>query len=572
MKAPKKKVILVGLTFSGLCAYGLWHLKAYARKYGSIRNNYDINILEFGAGENSRKIVKEVFKRRPDILGFTVHHGLEAKVADISDGMKRKMKDLLIIWGGTEVSNNSESVLKRNSFVDVITRGEGEVTFAEILKRHLLRPFDFADIEGIARRCGKETTCNPDRRPETELANFPSPYLSGILDPKKYEVVHVETYRGCPFKCGYCYEYRGFKDVRFFPIARIRKELPFLLRSGVHSIKFFDTTFTWKKKRVMEILRILAENNKNTIISAETVGELLDEDIIRRMKRAGFLSLEIGIQTVNGKTLRNIGRPWHRKKFEENVKCLIKYNINPLVHVMGGLPGDNLADTKETINYVFSLGATPHLFLTRILGGTRFEKEAGHFGIKFLHHGLRDIVSNSTYSAEEVTRYTNIMAAHAYCRDIINGIPTLARELRMEPADFYEKFSVRLRTPGLNDRPLLPLREISEFLRREHNNIGRDKRGMLMEFLRYCAHEFKARNLRWDGPEREKASGATYESLKFEHDFSGLEMFHPRLVNLRDIRDVKTVIVFIREKRDIKKIAVYTGKSQREKLKTRIRV
>ena len=97
----------------------------------------------------------------------------------------------------------------------MVIKGEGELTFAELLKCYLGEG-RLADIAGISYRMNDQVIENPDRLPIEDLSEIPSPYLEGIVVPRD-RVTYIETYRGCMFRCHYCFEGKNLPRLRFFP-------------------------------------------------------------------------------------------------------------------------------------------------------------------------------------------------------------------------------------------------------------------------------------------------------------------------------------------------------------------
>ena len=86
---------------------------------------------------------------------------------------------------------------------DYTVSGEGEVSVPELISK-ILNTSEKSDKVIISQL--------------PELSILHSPYLDGIIDPSEYGGALWELARGCPFKCAYCYESKGEKTVRLFPI------------------------------------------------------------------------------------------------------------------------------------------------------------------------------------------------------------------------------------------------------------------------------------------------------------------------------------------------------------------
>jgi radical SAM superfamily enzyme YgiQ (UPF0313 family) len=208
--------------------------------------------------------------------------------------------------------------LGENPFIDAVVKGEGEVTFAELLK-HYLGKGRLEGIEGVSYRIDGQVFENPDRPLIENLSEIPSPYLEGILIPRD-KVTYIETFRGCIFKCGYCFEGKNFPRPRFFPEDRIKREIEFIMSNPeIKSFHFIDSIFNLKKERLEKIVGILSAANRfNTELrTIEIIAEFVDEETVALFKKANVKSVETGPQTVNKETLKNVTRYYDEEKFKK---------------------------------------------------------------------------------------------------------------------------------------------------------------------------------------------------------------------------------------------------------------
>ena len=134
----KKKVILISLNWANHFSLALGYLKAYALKDNFIRENADIEIIDFDTETlNVQQIVYYLSQSRPDIIGFSCYCWNIDKVLDIARIIKTIYPHIKIVLGGPEVGPVGTKYLNENHFMDVVIKGEGEITFAELLKYYL---------------------------------------------------------------------------------------------------------------------------------------------------------------------------------------------------------------------------------------------------------------------------------------------------------------------------------------------------------------------------------------------------------------------------------------------------
>ncbi len=420
-------VRLVGFNIGGNPPLGLACLKAYAESRPDLRNDVDIQLLDYSLWSAPETVVSDLAAAMPAVLGLNAMHGSLARALKVASYVKALAPETLVVLGGVEVTPIPEWVLARCADVDLVAYGEGEETFAEILRAYLgQRSLDA--IPGTAARREGAVVRNPPR-PPLDLTSVPSPYLSGALDPERYGAVHLETYRGCVYGCEFCYEGRGFASARLFPLEQVLEEIAFILGRGCRTVKFYDTTFNQFRERTLAILDfIAARNTRGHLFGAEVRMELFDRELARACRRAGCLDIETGLQSTNSETLAPLRRNAAPAVFERNLRTALETGLRVLVHVMGGLPGDRLEDTLRAYDYVLELGAEPCLFHTRILPGTGLYQRACQEGFVFDREPPYDVLQHPTFTVADYRRYNRFGLASL----VLAPVQPLLRQLSQE--------------------------------------------------------------------------------------------------------------------------------------------
>src|SRR5665647_47889 len=233
----KNKFLLCALNAKYIhSSLSLRYLRAYIQ---AGTGELPIGIRDSTINESIPDIMAEIYQLQPDVLGFSCYIWNIKTILEICADFKQVSPHTLVILGGPEVSYDAEQVLHDNPFIDYVVRGEGELSFQELLMA-LHAGHTIHNIKGISYRVGEEIHRNPERELIANLDVIPFPYLEG-LDELDDKIVYYESSRGCPFNCSYCLS-STIKGIRYFSIDRVKSDLTLILRHQVREIKFVDRT------------------------------------------------------------------------------------------------------------------------------------------------------------------------------------------------------------------------------------------------------------------------------------------------------------------------------------------
>ena len=357
--------------------------------------------------ETAQSIAARLLALHPAAICFSLFVWNRTVLAQVAAIIQKENPEIPLIAGGPEVTAGAAD----NDSFDYLVCGEGDEAVPNLLRQLLQKDFPVADAS-------KAGSALPPRKifsPRANQENLPSPYLTGVLNPAEYQNGALwELARGCPFKCAYCYESKGEKTVAYFPMERIRQELDFFARQKVSQIFVLDPTYNAKKERAVEILKLIRQKAPNTFFHFECRAELLEPELVRAFARIPC-SLQIGLQSAHPEVLQKVARTINRKEFSRKIALLNNAGITFGFDLIYGLPGDNLAGFKESIDYAISLYPNSlEIFRLSVLPGTTLFDQKQELGLVAPPEPPYLVESTPQFSAADLDKAEELARATSY--------------------------------------------------------------------------------------------------------------------------------------------------------------
>ncbi|HDY88187.1 MAG TPA: radical SAM protein, partial [bacterium] len=290
----------------------------------------------------------------PDVVGFTVLTPEVGSATKFSSLVKEGREDRVVVWGGHHATFLPDDVLSYGA-IDVVIKGEGENTILDMMSSLSSGVKDFAAIKGLSYRDNGKIYHNPDREliEDLDAIPFPAHHLSLFPEAfKRMERIGIMTNRGCPFRCGYCSSPKFTrKSVRLRSYNNVIKEIKHV--TGFYKkniISFLDDNFTIDKKRVIALCEHLINANLKVSWDTMTRADILNEDVVKLLKRAGCCGVSIGIESGSERMLKKIKKGVKLDKVVNAYNLLYRYDIPSGANFMAGFPEETTDDIQETFD------------------------------------------------------------------------------------------------------------------------------------------------------------------------------------------------------------------------------
>jgi anaerobic magnesium-protoporphyrin IX monomethyl ester cyclase len=295
----------------------------------------------------------------PDVVGVTAMTTKFGSVLRTVDLVKRYNRDTPVVVGGPHATLLPDQVLKSQS-IDFVARGEGEATFCSLL-RALETAGDLQSIEGLSFRRNGEVHHNPLRAFVADLDQAPFPARDLLMDQKNYsseDMGVVMASRGCPFNCSYCCHVWGRK-VRFRSVNSIVEEIKLVRsRHGTTQFEFKDDSFTVDRKRTVQLCDRIVAEGLGINWGCSTRVNLLDEELVEKMKAAGCNAVKLGIETGSERILKETDKGVTFAQMRKAASLLNKHGLFWSGYFMMGLPMETEEDIRRT--YAFMKELNPY--------------------------------------------------------------------------------------------------------------------------------------------------------------------------------------------------------------------
>lgn len=345
------------------------------------------------------------FDPPPDVIAMPVFCWTARACYEIARIAKAAIPGVRIVLGGPEAGPLASSLLAEQPAIDAVVRGEGEFAFAELLHAYL-RDGDPSAVPGISARVDDRVVEGPDRPLLEDLDRIPSPFAGGThaTDGSAY----LETFRGCPHRCAYCYEGKGSTLIRSFSWDRIASDIEAVAgQQGMRSFSFIDPVFNLTPERLGRMADLLEPYAARGVRlhTIEVDIERIDAESASLLKRAGVVSVETGPQSVGAQALAHCNRTLDRDRFAAGVEACKAVGISVECDIIIGLPGDTIEDVVSGVDFAIALDpGKVQISTLHVLPGTELWHRSAELGLVFDREPPHEPVSTSTLSFADLRR------------------------------------------------------------------------------------------------------------------------------------------------------------------------
>ncbi|MCR5042118.1 MAG: B12-binding domain-containing radical SAM protein [Clostridia bacterium] len=274
----------------------------------------------------------------------------------------------IVVWAEVIAFALAEQAVE-NGVADFVINGEAEVKL-ELLVRELNGDGRFESIPGLTylENGLARTTANANL---TDLNTLPMIDWE-LIDVEKCfrgfpyckKMLYMYTSRGCPFRCGFCYNATFYCSVhRKRPIEFVLGEIKALVRDhGLDGVNFSDELLLLSDEEIEKIASFRCQNGLNFYWGGEVRADIYRPESLRRMYDAGCRWLLVGIETGSPETRKKINKPMELIVIRRFVDACSEAGIATFGSFIIGIPGEKPEDVAQTAQFALSLDLDAFLF------------------------------------------------------------------------------------------------------------------------------------------------------------------------------------------------------------------
>ena len=409
-------------------SFGLRYLMA---NLGGLRER--ACMAEFHINQTPLEITEAILLHEPRIVGFGVYIWNVEQTTEVVALLKRIRPELIIILGGPEVSYETDGQ-EIVALADHVITGEADVKFAEVCDQLLedrrprlsrqtgLRPVGTAGDGCLPGQPGRLSSALPKiiAAELPMLDRLASPYDFYTDEDLAHRVVYVEASRGCPFTCEFCLSSLDL-PVRAFPLDAFLSAMQRLLERGATQFKFVDRTFNLHLPTSMGILQFFLDRWRDGLfLHFEMIPDRLPEQLRALIRKfpPGAVQFEVGIQTFDDATSKNISRRQNLERLADNLRFLREETgVHVHADLIVGLPGEGMESFGRGFDRLVALGPQEiQVGILKRLRGTPIVRHDAEFAMRYAPHppyeilATRDIAFPDMQRMRRFARYWDLVA------------------------------------------------------------------------------------------------------------------------------------------------------------------
>lgn len=309
----------------------------------------DYEVVDLGLEYDMNYLNQRIKGYLPDAVGISMMTFRYKYLYSILEKIKKSYGNIKIIAGGPHITAWKIKVLEQCPAIDFGISREGELTVRELCEGK-----ELSTIKGLIYREGNNIFFNGERELIDNLDSIPFPKYEKFELDKYNHAIRINSSRGCPYKCIFCQSCSVLgKRWRGRSAANIVDEIQFWYKKGYRNFSFIDDNFTLNKKRIYQLCDEIENRHLDNIcLSAPGIRvDLVNRDLLKRMREVGFSYVAFGIEAGNNKILKALKKGFTIEQAEQGVRDAVELGFAVKLYFLVGSPYETLQNVQDSINF-----------------------------------------------------------------------------------------------------------------------------------------------------------------------------------------------------------------------------
>ena len=306
------------------------------------------------SGKGRKEVLAYLKAQNPRVVGISMFTFNRKRSTDLLAWARQACPNAILLAGGPHPTHLAEEVFEDCPALDAIVQGEGEAVLLGITERLQTAPGSelWKRTPGLILREGRTLPQPPLE--DLDAIGIPAEHLETDFLNDVGQLAYLSTSRGCPATCNFCNtpEFWG-SSVRFRSSASVLREMRLLReKHGLTYFSFRDDTFTANRGRVLDLMGGIQQSGLHPLWNCQSRVNLVDEDRLVAMKRAGCEFMQFGVEHGSERVLALLDKGTNLHHARRALGLVRKVGMNLGIYLITGIPGETWADVEETAAFI----------------------------------------------------------------------------------------------------------------------------------------------------------------------------------------------------------------------------
>ncbi|MBK8790761.1 MAG: B12-binding domain-containing radical SAM protein [Holophagaceae bacterium] len=306
------------------------------------------------SGKGRKEILAYFRAQDPAVLGISMFTFNRKRSYELLTWAREACPGAILLAGGPHPTHLAEEVFEDCPALDAIVQGEGETVLLGLVER--LRTAPGSDLwrrtPGLILREGRTLPQPPLE--DLDAVGVPAEHLEADFLNDVGQLAYLSSSRGCPATCNFCNtpEFWG-TSIRFRSAESVLREMRLLReRHGLTYFSFRDDTFTANRDRVLKLMDGIQGSGLHPLWNCQSRVNLVDEDRLVAMKRAGCEFMQFGVEHGSERVLQLLDKGTNLRHARRALDLVRKVGMNLGIYLITGIPGETWADVEESATFI----------------------------------------------------------------------------------------------------------------------------------------------------------------------------------------------------------------------------